>query len=222
MNKALSLRNQLECGVDQLVSEGTPAISATMLDPMLQLLELLVKWNRVHNLTAVRDPVKMVGRHLLDSLIMSRWLPSVTENDKSIVDVIDIGSGAGLPVLPLAIIRPDLRFMSIECVGKKTRFQQQVLLELNISNVQLVQDRVENVTSVGRLVLSRAFTAPIDFLRIAYPLCDKDGRVVIMLGHSEHLPDSVSPDYELEELVKVRVPGSETTRHVAVCRRRER
>lgn len=210
---------QLEQGIEFLQDQSVPGISEALIQPLEQFLDLLVKWNRVYNLTAVRDPVEMVDRHLVESLLMSRWLPPVTQASAEVFDVMDIGSGAGLPVIPLAIARPDLSFVSIESNGKKSRFQQQVLLELKLSNVHIINDRVENVSISSHTVLARAFTAPEKFLQIAQPLCVANGRVVIMLGQAELLPTQLPEQYSLEELIELNVPGTESARHVALCRR---
>lgn len=185
---------------------------------LLQYISLLVKWNRVYNLTAVRDPCDMVRRHLLDSLVLCHWLPEASCAGEKRVDVVDIGSGAGLPVLPLAIVRPDLTFASIESNGKKTRFQQQALVELGVSNVQIYNQRVQDVALQADFVTSRAFTAPADFLQIAQALCSTQALVAIMLGHSDRLPDPLPSTFSLQELVPVDIPGNSVPRHIALCR----
>jgi len=128
------MEQTLALGLAYLKSEHDIRIEDDLSKPLLDYVHLLHKWNRVYNLTAVRDLNAMVQRHLLDSLVLCRWLPEQTNaSDRAAdaqVDVIDVGSGAGLPVLPLAIVRPDLQFASIESNGKKTRFQQQALVEL--------------------------------------------------------------------------------------------
>jgi 16S rRNA (guanine527-N7)-methyltransferase len=222
-----SLRTLLDQGLQQLAAACPLSISNTDRERLLKLVVLLHKWNKVYNLTAIRDPSQMVGRHLLDSLVLSRWLPAASivpaadrPSSATLHDVMDVGTGAGLPVLPLAIVRPDLRFLSVESNGKKARFQQQALLELGIANVTVVQARVETIVDSAQLVMSRAFTAPAHFLQLAQSLCAPCGRVAVMLGHAERLPESVGPAYELMELVEIDVPGIESARHVALCRRR--
>ena len=213
------LRESLARGLQQLAGSGLPEIAQKEREQLVSLVVLLTKWNKVHNLTAVRDPLAMVDRHLLDSLVMSRWLPPATAAEGTSYDVMDIGTGAGLPVLPLALLRPDLRFLSVESNGKKTRFQQQAVLELGMRNVTVLHDRVENVTHTAHMVMSRAFTAPIDFLKVAEPLCVQGGVVAVMLGHAERLPVTLGDAYTLSELVEVDVPGTDSARHVALCRR---
>ena len=210
---------QLQASLQLLKAQSIPHVSDDLLPKLEQFLQLLSKWNRVYNLTAVREPVQMVDRHIMDSLIMNRWMPEPTM-EEGLSDVMDIGSGAGLPVIPLAISRPDLSFISIESNGKKTRFQQQAVMELRLPNVRVINERVENVHETAQMVLSRAFTAPEDFLQICVPLCAQNGRVAIMLGQVERFPPTLSEEYVLEELVAVDVPGTESARHVAVCRRR--
>ena len=219
MTMAVSPTEHLKQGLEELQRLSIPNVSLDLLEPLGEFLSLLVKWNKVYNLTAVRDPLDMVDRHLMDSLIMSQWLPSITSSSDSTADVIDIGSGAGLPVLPLAIARPELSFVSIESNGKKTRFQQQCLTQLKLRNVSVINKRVQDVSLKSQLVVSRAFTAPAEFLSIAEPLCAKQGRVAIMLGRAERFPETLSSNFVVEEFVEVSVPGTESARHVAVCRR---
>jgi len=199
-------------------------------DKLLALLSLLIKWNRVYNLTAIRDPSDMVARHLLDSLVLAPFIEDThynaiaTESGASKrgthrYDVIDIGTGAGFPVLPLAIARPELSFLSIESNGKKTRFQQQVLVNLGVPNVCVTHQRAEQVEAEAPLVTSRAFTAPADFLSVSRNFCVPGGRVVVMLGQAELMPKEIDEPFEIEQTVKIVVPGVDAPRHVSVCRR---
>ena len=220
MNDAL--KDLLDRGLDSITGNELPVVDQGAREQLLHYVGLLNKWNRVFNLTAVRDPRQMVARHLLDSLILRPWLPTANadaDHGPAMFDVLDIGSGAGLPVLPLAIVHPDLSFISVESNGKKTRFQQQVLLELGLSNVKIVNKRVEDVVAQARFVTSRAFTAPLDFLHIAEPLCAPNGVIAIMLGLAERLPATLPEPFLLQQLVEVVVPCTESARHVALCRR---
>lgn len=219
MNQHDQLAKILAEGLSELSDRLQIQINTEAHESLLQFVHLLAKWNRVYNLTAVRDTQAMVQRHLLDSLVLCRWLPSLSTTDDALVDVADIGSGAGLPVLPLAIARPDLRFVSVESNGKKTRFQQQVLVELNITNIDIRHERVQDSVLQSRFVTSRAFTAPVDFLNIAVNLCAVDALVALMLGHSERLPDELPAQFRLSEVVPVDIPGSSGPRHIALCRR---
>jgi len=218
-----SLEDLLDQGLDTMSQPGLSGVDPDARGQLLRYIDLLGKWNRVYNLTAVRDPAQMVTRHLLDSLVLRPWLPKAGAHsiaEASVVaDVLDIGSGAGLPVLPLAIVHPELSFISVESNGKKTRFQQQVVLELGLSNVQIMNDRVEHISAQAKFVTSRAFTAPLDFLTIAAPLCTPTGTIAVMLGLAERLPTRLPEPFLLEELVEVAVPCTESARHLALCRR---
>ena len=206
MSSDSHLREALDRGLLELAAAGTPVqdIGEQERDGLIHLVALLAKWNKVYNLTAVRDSRQMVDRHLLDSLVMSRWLPGKSADDQSVFDVMDVD---------------DVEVVDPNPCGKKTRCQQQAVLELGLVNVTVLQDRIEHVDAQAQLVLSRAFTAPVDFLRIAQTLCVPDGAVAVMLGRAERLPDTLLPHYELQELVEVEVPGTDSARHVALCRR---
>ena len=231
MPDAISAEQRDELG--QQLSEGLTALDLA-LDPsqqakLLDLVSLLVKWNRVYNLTAVRDPSDMIARHLLDSLVLAPFLdthklPSAdlavdTELDTHKYDVIDIGTGAGFPVLPLAIVLPDLKFLSIESNGKKTRFQQQAIQNVGVQNVCVINERAERVEATAAFVTSRAFTAPAEFLWVSKRFCAPGGRVVVMLGQAELMPAVLEGPFEVEQTVNTAVPGVDAPRHVSVCRR---
>ena len=107
----------------------------TQLQRLLAYHALLMKWNQAYNLTAVRDPAEMITRHLIDSLSILPWIGSGA--------LLDVGSGPGLPGIPLAIMRPELQVTTLDSNGKKTRFQQQVKQELGLDNLQIIHGRVE-------------------------------------------------------------------------------
>ena len=208
----------MDIGLTQSGIDDFALVPQSARDSLVKYVQLLAKWNRVYNLTAIRDPVAMVHRHLLDSLVLCRWLPRQAAGTDN-ADVIDVGSGAGLPVLPLSILRPDLAFVSIESNGKKIRFQRQVLVELALENVDIRHQRVQDTQAKAEIVTSRAFTAPEEFLQIASPLCSLSGRIIIMLTHTDKLPEPLPAGFALQELVALDIPGSKVPRHIAVCRR---
>jgi len=194
-------------------------------ESLIAFLTLLHKWNRVYNLTAVRTIDEMVDRHIIDSLSVCQWLPTTAISKDSSTnnagthkyDVIDIGTGAGLPVLPLAIVRPDLTFLSVESNGKKTRFQQQVLMALDLRHVLIKQARVEDVFDQSKTVISRAFTAPDKFLAIVEKNCAEKSQVIIMLGIKERMPKRLPIGFSLQDIREIKVPQSNSTRHIAIC-----
>ena len=148
---------------------------------LIRYLLLLEKWNRVFNLTAVRDRSAVVERHLIDSLSV---LPHVQGSR-----LIDVGSGAGLPGLPLALARPDLYVELIDSNSKKTRFLKQAVLELRIPNVEVVHGRVETYVPDAPFdcVVSRAFASVSELWRLAAHLLTPDG---IMLAMKARLPEA--------------------------------
>ena len=221
---ATALRHRLDEGLAQL-GGAAAALDEAARDRSVRFVVLLAKWNRVHNLTAVRDARAMIGRHLLDSLSLLPWIdgrdgvgnhPSGHEPDA--FDLLDIGSGAGLPVLPLAIARPGLHCLSVESNNKRTGFQRQASLELGLSGVEVRQVRIETVSARARTVVSRAFAAPADFLAAAAPRCAPGGTALVMLGRAERLPEPLPAPFSLVTLHALEVPFESAERHLAVCR----
>ena len=167
-----NLKQPLSAGIQSL---GL-GIDAETQACLLHYLALMAKWNRVFNLTAVRSPREMLSHHLLDSLAV---MPHVHG-----VRVLDVGSGPGLPGIPLAITCPERRFTLLDSNGKKTRFMRQATIELGVTNVEVVHDRVESYhPSEGfDTVISRAFASITDFVTLAGPHCRPQGRLLAMKG----------------------------------------
>ena len=206
-----------------LCSAGLDALDDEVRSDLLRFVALLSKWNRVWNLTAVRDPAEMVSRHIVDSLSLLSYIDEVLagQGDATVsaadIDLLDIGSGAGLPVLPLAIVRRGLRCLSVERTTKKARFQQQVVLELKLQGVQVRSERIQEVQAQASIVTSRAFTAPEDFLRLAAGYTTEGGVAMVMLGRAERMPDRLPAGWQLRTLERVSAPASDAERHIAVC-----
>lgn len=204
------LAARLDRGLRQL-ELNLPAEAAPRL---LAYVELLQHWNRAYNLTAVRDPLQMIPRHLLDSLAILPFLQLAPG-----ARLIDVGSGAGLPGIPLAIACPQLSITLLDSNGKKTRFLRQALAELGLDNVSVVQERVERYHP-GQpydAVTCRAFAALPDILNGCAHLLRPGGRVLAMKG--------MLPGQELSQLPKgfnvlacevLRVPDLEGERHLLV------
>lgn len=167
--------------IDQRLEQGLEALeitaSATQRQRLSALVSLLHKWNRAYNLTAVREPLEMVSRHLLDSAAI---LPHVHGPR-----VLDIGAGPGLPGLVLAILAPQLELTLLDSNGKKVRFQRQAVIELGLDNVTPVQSRVEEFRpSAGGFdqVVSRAFASLDDFIKLTRRLVAEGGQWLAMKG----------------------------------------
>jgi len=142
------------------------ALSPGAMDKLVAYLALLAKWNKVYNLTAIRAPDEMITHHLLDSLAVLPILQKSALAGRH-SKLVDVGSGAGLPGLVLAIARPDWSITSVEAVEKKTAFQQQAKIELGLANVSIHCGRVEDLQDSYDAVISRAFASLADFVRVA-------------------------------------------------------
>jgi 16S rRNA (guanine527-N7)-methyltransferase len=153
---------------------------------LIAFLTLLAKWNRAFNLTAVRDPVDMVSRHLLDSLAVWPYLHGPR--------ILDLGSGAGLPGMVLALVDPEREWVLLDSNAKKTRFLTQIVIELRPGNVEVVQARAEAYAPARPFttVIARALAPLSTVFRVARPLCAAQGRILAMKG--------VYPEAELAEL----------------------
>ena len=178
------LAAQLRQGLQSLNLE----LSSEQQHKLIAFIELLKKWNRVYNLTAVRDLRQMLERHLLDSLSIAPYLKGTR--------VVDIGAGAGLPGIPLAIVYPEFNFVLMDSNRKKTRFMQQAKTELQLENVDVVCSRAEDFQSDESFdsVISRALSSLSQFTRWASHLCASDGVMLAMKG--------TYPDEELSEIAK--------------------
>lgn len=180
------LQERLEAGLSAL---GL-ASEAPQREALCAYLALLARWNRAFNLTAVQDPLEMVARHVLDSLSVGPYLfgPSV----------LDLGTGAGLPGIPLAVLYGDRDFVLLDSNGKKTRFVRQAVLELGLTNVEVIQARMESYRPARKFatIVARALATLSELNALAEPLLERPGRMLLMKGRM--------PSAELEALT----PGS--------------
>ncbi|WP_279223011.1 16S rRNA (guanine(527)-N(7))-methyltransferase RsmG [Stutzerimonas kunmingensis] len=183
---------------------------------LLAYLALLIKWNKAYNLTAVRDPDEMVSRHLLDSLSVVSF---VAESGQTWLDV---GSGGGMPGVPLAIMFPDRSFTLLDSNGKKTRFLTQVKLELKLANLEVVHSRVEQFQPAEAFdgITSRAFSSLEDFASWTRHLGNSQTRWLAMKGVQ---PDDelqrLPADFRLDACHVLKVPGCQGQRHLLILRR---
>ncbi len=181
---------------------------------LLSYLELLNKWNKAYNLTAVRNPEDMLYRHLIDSLSVVSWVKGKK--------IIDVGTGPGLPGIPLAILFPETHFTLLDSNGKKTRFLTQCQLELKLNNITVVHDRVENFRPEVPFdqVISRAFSAIENMVNWCDHLVDGEGRFLAMKGlFPKEEITSLPEKYQVEESHELQVPGCDGERHLIIIRK---
>jgi 16S rRNA (guanine527-N7)-methyltransferase len=191
-------------------------LSAEQQQQLLAYLALLIKWNKAYNLTAVRDPDEMVSRHLLDSLSV---VPHVAAGGD---DWLDVGSGGGMPGIPLAILFPERRFTLLDSNGKKTRFLTQVKLELKLANLEVIHSRVEAFTPEQAFsgICSRAFSALEDFANWTRHLGDGQTQWLAMKGvHPDDELQALPADFRLIATHVLKVPGCQGQRHLLILRR---
>ncbi|MBT5388343.1 MAG: 16S rRNA (guanine(527)-N(7))-methyltransferase RsmG [Porticoccaceae bacterium] len=199
-------KSKLQHGIKLLGIECT----ADQVDKLLVYLEMLEHWNKAYNLTAIRDPMQMIDLHLLDSLAILKYI------EKSEA-VIDVGTGPGLPGIPLAIMNPKKSFTLLDSNGKKTRFLFQVIAELGLDNVQEVNSRVELFTPevLFDTVLSRAFSSIPDMLHNCDHLIFASGCFMAMKGKNPQSELSkIEKAYKVDELHRLDVPGVDGERHL--------
>ncbi len=195
------------------------ALPQQTVDRLLAFGELLLKWNKVYNLTAIRNPQELITHHLLDSLAVLPHLAAVSR-------LADIGSGGGLPGVVLAIVRPGLLVSSIETVGKKASFQQQAKIELGLGNFSVLNRRVEQVQADelpgggADGVVSRAFSSLADFVNLAGHLVAEGGALYAMKGmHPADEVAALPAGWQLNATHALHVPGLDAERHLLVIRR---
>lgn len=203
----MSPREQLAQGLAALAID----VPAPVQDKLVDYLTLLGKWNRVYNLTALRDPAQMVSHHLLDALAI---LPDVDARPLA-----DIGAGGGMPGLILAIARPALAVTLVDSNSKKGAFLRQAAIELDLANVDVIIGRVEAYVPAMRFgqVTSRAFAELSDFVRLTRHLLAPGGRWLAMKGAAAEAEIARLPaDVRVDALRTLTVPGIDGVRQLAI------
>lgn len=202
------------------LSDGLAAMNLSLSESqqqqLLAFLALLNKWNKAYNLTAVRDERVMVSRQLLDSLSILPWV--TTDH------LLDVGAGGGLPGIPLAIVFPEKRFTLLDSNGKKTRFLNQCVLELGLSNVEVIHGRAEECKPDQPFtqISSRAFTALENLVTWCGPLLASEGEFLAMKG--QYPDDEVAAlpaGWQVESSHSLKVPGADGERHLLIVTRAE-
>ena len=197
--------------LERILSDGLEAMniaySAKQLTRLLEFLGLLQKWNRVYNLTSIDSPVERVRLHLLDSLAVLPYLQGIR--------VLDVGTGAGLPGLPLALFSPDREFTLLDSNAKKTRFVRQAAIELGLANVNVVHERIESFrTSTGfDSILARAFANLPELTGQTFRLLNPGG---VILAQKGKLPQDelILLENAVVEVFSLDIPGIDAERHL--------
>ncbi|WP_422136043.1 MULTISPECIES: 16S rRNA (guanine(527)-N(7))-methyltransferase RsmG [unclassified Endozoicomonas] len=202
------------------ICEGAVAQSLILADSQADLLtgyvELLAKWNKAYNLTAVRDPLEMVSRHIHDSLSIAPFM----EGDH----LMDVGSGPGLPGIPMAILNPEKHYTLLDSNGKKTRFMTQAKTELGLENITVANCRVESFEAIQPfdVIMSRAFSSLADMVNGSHHLIKAGGKFLAMKGlfPEQELVDlkQLRPEISLLESHALDVPGCEAQRHLVILK----
>lgn len=183
---------------------------------LLDYIALIEKWNRVYNLTAIREPEKMVSHHLLDSLAVAPHLHAKR--------LLDVGSGAGLPGIPLALANAHMLVTLLDSNHKKTAFLNQTVIELKLKNAEVCGERVESWKTQNRfdVIISRAFSDMGEFVRMTQHLLAPGGLFVAMKGlHPYEEIEKLPPDCKVRQVLPLAIPGLNGARHLVLIGREE-
>ncbi len=211
----MTLQSTLEGKLKSGLQEMGLQVDAEKQGKLIAYLLLINKWNKVHNLTAIRDPLEMVTLHLLDSLSVLPHVQALAPKT-----LLDVGAGAGLPSIPLAICLPELQVSAIDSVAKKTSFMRQVKGELGLSNFQVEVGRVEALKKPTKfdVIISRAFSEIGLFVRLTKHLLMENGQWLAMKGvvpaHEFEHQDFKSADVQVNKIEVLEVAGLDAERHL--------
>jgi 16S rRNA (guanine527-N7)-methyltransferase len=214
MSEQLILESELLAILQNSLEKCDLVVTQQQQQQLINYVLLMHKWNKTYNLTSVRDPRQMVIKHIIDSIVVAPFLENVC--------YIDVGTGPGLPGIPLAIMCPDKQFVLLDSLGKRVRFMKQVAYELKMNNIQPVQSRVEDFVPDVKIdgVLSRAFASLKDMLHWCQHLVDSDGVFLALKGQ---LPTSELNElplgFILQDTIKLNVPGLDGERHIVKIKR---
>lgn len=211
-----NLRARLDAGIEAFGDSLSGEINSGARMKMLSYIALLDKWNKVYNLTAVREPERMIGMHILDSLSVLPYLSGAKR-------ILDVGTGGGLPGIPLAIAKPGLQVTMMDAIAKKTAFVRQAIGELELENAHVITGRVEAPLTIEKFdhVISRAFAELKDFVDAAGHLCVDGGTLLAMKGIYPHEELARLPaGFHVSEIVALKVPGVDAARHLVIIQKK--
>ncbi|ELH2705458.1 16S rRNA (guanine(527)-N(7))-methyltransferase RsmG [Salmonella enterica subsp. enterica serovar Agona] len=199
--------------LSRLLADASISLTDHQKTLLAAYVDMLHKWNKAYNLTSVRDPNEMLVRHILDSIVVAPYLQGQR--------FIDVGTGPGLPGIPLAIVLPDAHFTLLDSLGKRVRFLRQVQHELKLENITPVQSRVEAYPSEPPFdgVISRAFASLNDMVSWCHHLPGEKGRFYALKGQLPGDEIASLPDnFSVESVEKLRVPQLEGERHLVIIK----
>lgn len=203
----------MKAKLENLLTQAEIQLTDQQKDQLIQLVQLLNKWNKAYNLTSVRDPQEMLVKHILDSIVVSPYL----QGDR----FIDVGTGPGLPGLPLAIINPTKQFVLLDSLGKRISFIRNAVRELGLTNVEPILSRVEEYQPEQKFdgVLSRAFASLKDMTDWCHHLLKKDGYFYALKGiYHEDEVQELDKKFEVKDVITLNVPELVGERHLIVLR----
>ena len=203
----------MKAKLENLLAQAEIQLTDLQKDQLIKLVQLLNKWNKAYNLTSVRDPQEMLVKHILDSIVVSPYL----QGDR----FIDVGTGPGLPGLPLAIINPTKQFVLLDSLGKRISFIRNAVRELGLTNVEPVLSRVEEYQPAQKFdgVLSRAFASLKDMTDWCTHLPKQDGYFYALKGiYHEDEVQELDKKFEVKDVITLNVPELVGERHLIVLR----
>ena len=204
----------MEHKLRKLLDKAGIRLTDQQIDRLIGYVELLHKWNKAYNLTSVRQPEQMLIRHIIDSIVVEPYLQG-----KSFIDV---GTGPGLPGIPLSIVRPDSQFVLLDSLGKRIRFLKQVQHELKLTNITPVQSRVEEYQRENGFdgVISRAFASLQDMLTWCAHLPAENGLFYALKGtYPEDEITQLPDNFIVKSINKLDIPELDSERHLVIVRK---
>ncbi len=212
-----TVQNKLKAILEAGLDYQSIALNDLQIEQLLTYIELLSKWNKVYNLTSIKDKEQMVILHLLDSLAILKKMTAIADQFSHPLTVIDVGTGGGLPGIPLSICLPDTNFMLLDARDKKIRFLKQVSSSLGLKNVKTIHHRVEDYIPESKfdIVITRAFSSIPEMLGICAHLCHTNGLFLAMKGKQPTLEIEQMPKkYSLESMQTLDVYQLDAQRHL--------